>query len=435
MISLRYALGSDTGHVRSGNEDAAYAGPHLVAVADGMGGHAHGEVASRAVISVIARLDDDVPGSDLLSSLQGAVDEAQAHLADMVAANPDLRGMGTTLTAVLVSEGRLGLVHVGDSRGYLLRDGQLAQITHDHTYVQELVDLGEITPEEASAHPRRSLILRALDGINPVEADLRLREARVGDRYLLCSDGLSSVVTASTLAEALATPDRQGAADRLVELALRAGGPDNITVAVVDVVDAGSQEPDEGPVVAGAASLDPDTGVARTGAAGRAASALGRVRKTRVEELEPLRDRRWMRPGVVVVLLLALLLGGGYTALRVWLQSQWYVGVRDGHVTVYQGVPGSVVGYHLQRAKDELQDVSTVAPADLDRLQDGISATSRSDARRIASGLSLVTPTTVPATVPSPSPSPSPTPSPSPSPTPSPSPSPAASPSPAPASP
>jgi cell division protein FtsW (lipid II flippase)/serine/threonine protein phosphatase PrpC len=267
---------SDIGHVREGNEDSAYAGSHLLAVADGMGGHAAGEVASSVTITALARLDDDVPGADLLGALRGAVEEANAMIRDMVAADPHLSGMGTTLTAILTSGQRVGLVHIGDSRAYLLRDNALSQITHDHTYVQDLVDAGQITAEEASHHPRRSLLLRALDGRPETEMDLRVREARAGDRYLLCSDGLSSVVTDTTIGDCLRRPTPEESAQALIDLALRAGGPDNITVVVADVTDSttdGAAAPPPVPQVAGAAALDQQSGrgVARLTAAGRAA--------------------------------------------------------------------------------------------------------------------------------------------------------------------
>jgi serine/threonine protein phosphatase PrpC len=396
VIGLRYALGSDVGKVRTGNEDAAYAGPHFVAVADGVGGNVAGEIASRAVIAVMSRLDGQTPGSDLLSALQSAVDDAHARLAELIAEQPALRGMSTTLTALLVSEGRLGLVHVGDSRGYLLRDSQLGQITHDHSFVQGLVDAGEITQEEAVHHPRRSLILRALDGINPVEVDLRLREARVGDRYLLCSDGLSDFTTAPTIAEALELPDPQAAADRLVDLALRAGGPDNITVAVVDIVDDSQDAVISGePIVAGSASFAERTST-------RAAREPRPGREPRGRHG---RERGRLRPGIVVALLLVVLLGGGYVGLRVWLATQWYVGVADEHVSVFQGVPGSVVGIGLHSRHDLLQPLADVVEADRERVSDGITARSHADARRIATSLGGVTPTTAPTTAPTAAPS------------------------------
>jgi PPM family protein phosphatase len=237
-LAIRYAMKSDAGLEREQNEDAAYAGPRLLAVADGLGGHAAGEIASAAAIDALKELDTDVPAGELLNALERAVRQADATLREMVEANPSLRGMGTTLTGLMWSGSQLGLVHIGDSRAYLLRDGELFQITHDHTFVQSLIDDGRITAEEAASHPQRSLLLRALGGQSS-EPDLQLREARAGDRYLLCSDGLSAVVPADAIAHVLldtAEPDEGVAA--LVDLANQAGGPDNITCIIADVVSA-----------------------------------------------------------------------------------------------------------------------------------------------------------------------------------------------------
>src|ERR1700753_4077311 len=194
-LSLRYAVRSDRGLVRGNNEDSVYAGPRLLVIADGMGGHAAGEVASKLVVRSLERLDEDRPVADLLAALRAAVEEANNDIADAIDANAELDGMGTTLTALRFVGNQVGLVHVGDSRAYLLRAGHLSQITHDDTYVQSLVDAGRLTAEEAAYHPRKSVILRALMGAE-VDPDVSIREARPGDRYLLCTDGLSDVVTA-----------------------------------------------------------------------------------------------------------------------------------------------------------------------------------------------------------------------------------------------
>src|SRR5919205_1222616 len=249
-LALRFAARSDRGLIRGNNQDSVYAGPRLLAVADGMGGHAAGDVASKVVIAALE------------------------HLGEVIRESPQLEGMGTTLTAILFAGGRLALCHVGDSRAYLVRDGQLTQITHDDTFVQTLIDDGRITPEEANSHPQRSLLLRALNG-QDVEPALTMREARAGDRYLLCSDGLSGVVSEETLAEALKDPDPQSTADRLIELALRSGGPDNITVIVADVVDDDGRRPALiEPVVDGAAGDNVgQRQVDSRSAAGRAALA------------------------------------------------------------------------------------------------------------------------------------------------------------------
>ena len=237
-LALRYAIRSDVGLLREGNEDSAYAGPRLLAVADGMGGHAAGEIASAVAISALAELGENTTGGDLLDSLAKAVASANQELHDRVEADPSVGGMGTTLTAMLWSGSRFALCHIGDSRAYMLRDGALYQITHDHTLVQSLVDDGRISPDEAATHPQRSLLLRALDGSSDVVPDLELREARVGDRYLLCSDGLTSVVPAAAIREALSAPGSapDEVVRRLINLANAAGGPDNIACAVAEQV-------------------------------------------------------------------------------------------------------------------------------------------------------------------------------------------------------
>ncbi len=249
-LTLRYGARSDVGHLREGNEDSGYASAHLLVVADGMGGAAAGEVASSVAVAAMATLDEDELPGDVLEAIGETVKGIEGQLAGLVDAEPRLRGMGTTLTAVLREEGRLGLVHVGDSRGYLLRGGKLEQITRDHTLVQSLVDTGRISEHEASTHPQRNVLTRVLDGGHPTEADLSIREIKAGDRILLCSDGLSGVVSSETIgATLLANDDPQDAVDELVELALRAGGPDNITCVVADVVDGEDSSPDDAVVV------------------------------------------------------------------------------------------------------------------------------------------------------------------------------------------
>lgn len=236
-LTIRYAVRTDIGLVREGNEDSAYAGAWLLAVADGMGGHAHGEVASAAVIDAIKPLDVNVPSGELLNALDHAVRRADGTLREMQAADPSLRGMGTTLTALLWSGDQLGLVHIGDSRAYLVRGQEVFQITHDHTLVQSLLDDGKITEEEAASHPKRALLLRALDGQHDFEPDLEVLQARAGDRYMLSSDGLHGVVTPADIGRVLLTvQDPDQAATDLIKLAIDGGGPDNITVIVADVV-------------------------------------------------------------------------------------------------------------------------------------------------------------------------------------------------------
>jgi protein phosphatase len=362
-LALRYAVRSDVGLLREGNEDSAYAGPHLLAIADGMGGHAAGEVASAVAISALAGLDDDVPGIDMLGALADAVAKANARLHDMSAADPSVEGMGTTLTAMLWSGARVGLCHIGDSRAYMLRDNDFGQITRDHTLVQSLLDEGRISPDEAATHPQRSLILRALDSRTDAEPDLSLREALAGDRYLLCSDGLSDVVTEETLHRALAgISDPDEAVIQLVDLANRAGGPDNITCIVADVVDSANTlvPPSEVSVIAGAASNQGGRPVTRAdtpanrahlltqparpdGAAGDEdrGSANGQPR-----DAEHGHKRRLPLVTSILTVLVVVIVGGGFAAWS-YAQHQYYVGASSGQVVIFRGVNQKVAGISM----------------------------------------------------------------------------------------
>ena len=236
-LALDFVAASDRGLVRGNNEDSAYAGPHLLVLADGMGGHAAGEVASQLMVEHLEHLDRDPADADMLALLGAAAEDANASIAESVAQHPEQAGMGTTLTAAMFNGREFGLIHVGDSRGYLLRDGKLTQLTVDDTFVQSLVDDGKLAPEDISTHPQKSLILKAYTG-REVEPHLELIEAKPGDRILLCSDGLSDPVTRETIQVALGDGTPEMAAQRLIELALRSGGPDNVTVVVAEVTEA-----------------------------------------------------------------------------------------------------------------------------------------------------------------------------------------------------
>ncbi|MFI0777538.1 MerR family transcriptional regulator [Streptomyces sp. NPDC021212] len=234
-LGVRYAVLSDRGSIRESNEDSGYAGPRLLAVADGFGGSRH---ASEAAIEALKPLEAEIPGAELLSALEDAAHRAHASVCELAASDPALRDVGTTLTAMVWSGSRLGLVHIGDSRAYLLRGGELFQITHDHTVVQSLIDEGRIAVAEAASHPQRALLLRAMGGGSAFEPDLVLRDASAGDRYLLCSDGLSGVVATEEIRRVLGSVADPGeAALELIALANRAGGPDNVTCGVAHVVD------------------------------------------------------------------------------------------------------------------------------------------------------------------------------------------------------
>ncbi|MFI8517488.1 Stp1/IreP family PP2C-type Ser/Thr phosphatase [Streptomyces sp. NPDC085481] len=395
-LSLRFAAGSHKGMIREGNEDSGYAGPRLLAIADGMGGQAAGEVASSEVISTLVTLDDDVPGSDILTSLGTAVQRANDQLRMMVEEDPQLEGMGTTLTALLWTGQRLGLVHVGDSRAYLLRDGVLTQITQDHTWVQRLVDEGRITEEEATTHPQRSLLMRALGSGDHVEPDLSIREVRAGDRYLVCSDGLSGVVSHQTLEETLASyQGPQETVQELIQLALRGGGPDNITVIVADVLDVDGGDTLAGhlsdtPVIVGAVAENQaqlnDGGAMHT-PAGRA-SGLGRPPHQQpptggfgppgsgddhgyggmppqgsfgsyVDDdfVKPRSaGRKWLKRSFLLVLALAVVGGALYGGYR-WTQTQYYVGSKDEHVALYRGISQDLAWVKLSEVEKDHPEI------------------------------------------------------------------------------
>jgi protein phosphatase len=394
-LSLRFAAGSHKGMIREGNEDSGYAGPRLLAIADGMGGQAAGEVASSEVISTLVQLDDDVPGSDILTSLSTAVQRANDQLRMMVEEDSQLEGMGTTLTALLWTGQRLGLVHVGDSRAYLLRDGVLTQITQDHTWVQRLVDEGRITEEEATTHPQRSLLMRALGSGDHVEPDLSIREVRAGDRYLICSDGLSGVVSHQTMEETLASyQGPQETIQQLIELALRGGGPDNITCIVADVLDVDGNDTLAGqlndtPVVVGAVAENQmqlgDTRAMQT-PAGRAAG-LGRPAAPpqaqspsgsfgpagsgggfgggmpddtfdmyNGEDFVKSPGRKWFKRSLYLALALIVVGGGLYGGYR-WTQTQYYVGANADHVALYRGVDQDLPWVSLSKIEKDHPDI------------------------------------------------------------------------------
>ena len=397
---LRYAAKSDVGLIREGNEDSGYAGPALLLVADGMGGHAAGELASAIAIAAVADLDIHPPdASDVLGALADSITDVGDGIADVIADDPDLTGMGTTVTGLYWLGERIAVVHVGDSRAYLLRGDELTQITHDHTYVQTLVDAGRISEEEAAMHPRRSLLMRALDGINPVEADLSIREARVGDRYMLCTDGLSGLVRADEIAAHLRDGEPTGVVTRLVDLALERGAPDNVTVVVADVVEVAGSPQDSlvvetafAPVVVGAAGEprvrlrlpgvrfpddaqpDPDRPDAPAPFVGgpptapqplidaeiivpaaetarrNAANALVRHEERR----RRLRMWAWIAAASAFVIIVSV---GVLVAATSWLGSQWYVGISaaNGTVAVYRGVPQSLFGFPLSSLVSDSQ--------------------------------------------------------------------------------
>lgn len=241
------AVRSNVGLVRKNNQDSGYAGRNFLLIADGMGGHAGGDVASAITVARLASLDHSEHNGESLDSLRSTILDANDRIARAVEDEPQLGGMGTTVTALLRCKDRLALAHIGDSRAYLLRDDSFSQMTTDHTFVQMLVDEGRITPEEAEYHPQRSVVMRVLGdvGASP-ELDMSVREARVGDRWMLCSDGLTGFADLDVIEEALRSIDDPGeCAEKLINMALEGGGADNITVVIGDVVDATDLTPEE----------------------------------------------------------------------------------------------------------------------------------------------------------------------------------------------
>ncbi|HEX5878140.1 MAG TPA: PP2C family serine/threonine-protein phosphatase [Actinomycetota bacterium] len=413
---LVYAARTDRGLVRASNQDAVYAGDRLLVVADGMGGHAAGDMASRLVVNAFVPLDDRDPGGDLLRALARATREGNRSISQVVHENPELDGMGTTVTALLFDGGRLGMAHVGDSRAYLYRSGVLHQLTHDDTFVQSLIDDGRITQEEASHHPQRSLLLRALNGTE-VDPALTIREVNVGDRYLICSDGLSGVVSAEVIAETLANPDPAAAADDLVQLALVGGGPDNVTVIVADVMDIGSGD---GLAPVAAEPTDPEA----TGPIGQLASIRMTAEMPRIplpgipedapappDYMPPDEDitapiatagagpdgpparRRRRRTTIILVSVVVVLGVVGLIGSILWVRSQYFVGEDAGQVVVYRGVDGSVLGLRLSSVQEGSCEpglngctplmVEDLVPAARDQVLAGIRAGDLDDARAV----------------------------------------------------
>ncbi|MFI7586047.1 PP2C family protein-serine/threonine phosphatase [Spongisporangium articulatum] len=408
-VALRYAALSDVGLVRSNNQDSGYAGPRLLVIADGMGGHAGGDIASSLAIGEMAHLDGESYGPDaVLSALSQSVHAAHGELLARVAEEPALTGMGTTVTALLRTGGRLALAHIGDSRAYLLRDGELTQITRDHTFVQRLVDDGRITPEEAETHPQRSVLMRVLsDVVEDVEPDLSVREAKVGDRYLLCSDGLSSVVSHETIEETMSAGDDPAATcQALVQLALRGGAPDNVTCIVADIVDTATTPTDTVPTVVGSAALrePPRARPAATTPAERAAELTGVLPavppaqpdsglRAAPPAPEPPRSRlRRLRLWLGVSAVVLILVAGGFGAYR-WSQGQFFVGDAAGVVAIYKGLPDDLGPIKLSSVvvRDPTLPVAIVPQSWAEQLDDGIPADSRADAERIVQAIRVET--------------------------------------------
>lgn len=361
-VAFRYAARTDVGlGSKSRNEDSAYAGPELLVLCDGMGGHAAGDVASSLVVGELVHLDGESHGADdLLDILEQSLEEANDRLADVMQVYPDSDGMGTTCIAMLRAGSKLAVANIGDSRAYLLRGGRLTRITTDHSFVQKLLDEGRITPDEAQHHPQRSLVTRVFTGRPEDQPDLSMRELHQGDRLLLCSDGLTDYVGEQTVGEILGEPGRTPGqtADALLQTALRASTRDNVTVVVADVVPTGDGTMK--PQVVGAASERRGTRViSQLTPAEKAAQlsreASGRALPPEAPVLAEESARPWVRAlrGTAVALaLVAVLVVGGWAGWS-WSQQQYFVGEQDGQVTIFRGLSQDLGPVALSRAEEQ----------------------------------------------------------------------------------
>lgn len=405
---------TDVGRHREGNEDSMFSGQTVFAVADGMGGHQAGEVASATALQPIAELDgatfaDEREATD---ALRAAIEAANSNVVSQAKADPSLSGMGTTLTAVMIRDDQLHLAHVGDSRAYLLRDGeQINQLTTDHTLVEQLVQDGRLSRDEISTHPQRSVITRAIGVDTTVDVDtFAPLVLKPGDQILLCSDGLTGPVTDEELTQLLVSePDGDEVVRQLIQAANDAGGPDNITVVLLRVEDDGETPPAAGAVATEQLSDPADDDTAAAGAAGAAGAAAGappRSIQIRTRP-EPERSHDWARDmsrygdrqgvdsgtgpdrrgrgrrvvamltGVAVIL--AILLGGGYLLLS----RAYFVGEAEGTVRIFNGVPETIAGVELFReVSDSGVPVAALPQHQQERVRAGITVESVSEAER-----------------------------------------------------
>jgi PPM family protein phosphatase len=402
-LRLRYHAVSDVGRVRKDNQDSGYAGPWLLAVCDGVGGAARGDIASSTAISELRNLDVPPGGADVLDRVNEGLHEAHVAIGSQVDQDPALNGTSTTATVAVFDGGRLAVGHVGDSRGYLYRDGELSQLTNDHTFVQSLIDEGRITEEEARVHPHRNLILKALDGLHDVEPDLFALELVPGDRLFLCSDGACGVLDDRRIAEILADGTPEFCAIEMVRASLEAGSTDNVTCVVADVLPGAEPSDDTAevtqvPQVVGAAAELRHRRTPRALFRGHRSGDTGELEPVDAEipegidyaiQADPPIDPEamryapqppqrfgWTRRVLALAVLLGLVwivLGSGYW----WSQQQYYVGDDDGQVVIYRGVQVPGLSSVYRTTDLALEDLSEVKR---DSVRDGIAADDFEDA-------------------------------------------------------
>ncbi|MBF4163968.1 serine/threonine-protein phosphatase [Nocardioides sp. CBS4Y-1] len=423
-LRLHWSAISDVGRVRKDNQDSGYAGPWLLAVCDGVGGAARGDIASSTAISQVRKLDDESPaGLDaehLLSAVAGALHRAHDRIGELVDEDPSLSGTSTTATLLFFDGAQLAVGHVGDSRAYLMREGSISQLTSDHTFVQSLIDEGRITPEEALVHPHRNVILKALDGMHEAEPDLFMLTVQPGDRLLVCSDGATASLGDDRICDILGTGTPDYAAIELTRASLEAGSTDNVTCIVADVLDPAGAEAraedlaDLQPMLVGAAS-ELRRKPARSGRPtalfrGHRSGDTGEmepidadlpdlpadVHAIHTDPIDPESARyapraphrfAWLRRllGLITVVGVAWV---GVAAAWTWVQDQYYVGEVDGQVCIFRGVNSSLPGVSLSEPY-EATNISTdrLRPLQADGVASGLAADDLDDARGIVENL------------------------------------------------
>ena len=413
-LTFRHAAHSEVGLVRKNNQDSAYASPDMLMVADGMGGAAAGDLASAVAVDALATTDAELaerraaaaerrpaaapelpegPAGDVLAVLADSLDRANRRLNALVARDPSRDGMGTTVCGfVLVDDEQAALVNIGDSRAYVLRDGVLTRVSRDHSWVQTLVDEGRITEKEALEHPHRSLILRVLNGKPQHQPEFTVVPVRPGDRLLVCSDGLCGLVTDAEIAGPAAIADREAAVAALVDLAHEAGGYDNITIVLADVVDVVDPADDEPagvavlgaagvPAIAALAVTGPDAdGAVRDGADGDVAlpdeaapddsPPTGGAEEARYAL--HVRSRRQVLRTALMVLLPLVLIAGGVFGWYSYPQTRFYIGPRSAGsaptVALYPGLPARTLGNPLSHVVAEGSALGDLPPASVEKV-------------------------------------------------------------------
>ena len=403
---LHYSAISDVGRVRKDNQDSGYAGPWLLTVCDGVGGAARGDIASSTAIQQLRELDDppaDDTGSGLLDRVATALHQAHVNIGRLVDADPALDGTSTTATVALFDGSRVGIGHVGDSRAYLFRDGELSQLTKDHTFVQSLIDEGRISEEESRVHPHRNLILKALDGMQEADPDLFMIELTDGDRLLLCSDGASGVLDDGRLADILSMGTPDYAAVELVRASLEAGSSDNVTCIVADVVTEEAAAADASyaelePLLVGAAAelrrrsprgkgslfrghRSGDTGELEPIDAEIAGDLPPPGRPIRSDPIDPEEARYapiaparfvWLSRLLVLAVVIGVVWVGAAAAWS-WTQDQYFVGEHDGNVVIYRGINTDLPGVTLNELYQTSDvEIDRLSEYDAGRVRDGI---------------------------------------------------------------